>query len=354
MPASLAIVVSDPATTPGPLPATVDALASRCRACGLLVTVVASADLAQAPLTDAYWHVGLTADAVATVLHGVRSNRPTVVHALGPEVEVTITQWPSWPALQVVRTSATRFVAAAPRAQTLLRPWCGQVVTLLPTLPRQFPPPPRTADARRELGLPAEGLLVAVADVPRPERLDLLLTTFAEVWDTRQDAWLVLAGDGMGPAVAAAIADWARLDPQPARRVVSWQPRPGQSPEAMIVACDQLWCLPADFGPTPAWLTAVQAGIPIVAATDGGHNPLPAAPDTTPEPWLVTQDVAALTFASLARLADPTWAKAQTTALAARLPAVYGEAGLEEALRGVLTDLGLLPPTGKAQSGNKA
>jgi L-malate glycosyltransferase len=57
--------------------------------------------------------------------------------------------------------------------------------------------PPSRAEARRDLGLPDEGVVIVTTAVLRPEkRLDVLLAAFAEVWSTTPGAVLVVMGDG--------------------------------------------------------------------------------------------------------------------------------------------------------------
>ena len=57
--------------------------------------------------------------------------------------------------------------------------------------------PASRAEARRDLGLPAEGVVIVTTAVLRPEkRLDVLLAAFAEVRSTTPDAVLLVMGDG--------------------------------------------------------------------------------------------------------------------------------------------------------------
>lgn len=57
--------------------------------------------------------------------------------------------------------------------------------------------PASRAEARRDLGLPAEGVVMVTTAVLRPEkRLDVLLAAFAEVRSTAPDAVLLVMGDG--------------------------------------------------------------------------------------------------------------------------------------------------------------
>ncbi len=57
--------------------------------------------------------------------------------------------------------------------------------------------PASRAEARRDLGLPAEGVVIVTTAVLRPEkRLDVLIAAFAEVRSTTPDAVLLVMGDG--------------------------------------------------------------------------------------------------------------------------------------------------------------
>lgn len=57
--------------------------------------------------------------------------------------------------------------------------------------------PASRAEARRDLGLPAKGIVIVTTAVLRPEkRLDVLLAAFADVRSTTPDAVLLVMGDG--------------------------------------------------------------------------------------------------------------------------------------------------------------
>jgi hypothetical protein len=376
VPARLVIVTERPSSEPNPLTAAAEALATGIRGFGLVVDVVqhpfptdrtADHALPDLPLADAYWHVGLTALAADTVMQARRRQRPVLVHAVGDELETTIHDWQSSPWIQLTIAGATRLSAGSARARRLLAPFHAHDVCLLPTIPAATAESAVTdrRHLRHALGLPPDGLLIGVFDPPAADIMSLLLTTFSEFWDSRQDAWLLVADNHVEPAAARAAEQWARQDYQPARRVIWRQPEPLRSSLDVIPACDQVWSLSADHGPSPAVQAALRASVPVVASTRSGQDPLSGqkVQDRSPTshvpagqlpPFAVPQEVESLVFAALCHAADPARTRERTAALQAALPDAYRPEGLMTALRDSLADLGLLGDGSSDQTGNNA
>jgi L-malate glycosyltransferase len=124
---------------------------------------------------------------------------------------------------------------------------------------------PSRAEARRDLGLPAEGVVIVTTAVLRPEkRLDVLLAAFAEVSSTTSGAVLVVIGDG--PQRASLEAQAATL--AMGRRVRFLGHR---TDVPHVLAAADIGVLCSDHEGTPlALMEYMHAGLAIAATEVGG------------------------------------------------------------------------------------
>jgi glycosyltransferase involved in cell wall biosynthesis len=156
--------------------------------------------------------------------------------------------------------------------------------------------PPSRAQARRELGLPGEGVVIAATAVLRPEkRLDVLLAAFAEVCSTTPGAVLVVMGDG--PQREALEAQAATLALGRGVRFLGHR-----TDVARVLAAADVGVLCSDHEGTPlALMEYMSAGLAIAATEVGG---IPAMVRNEREALLVPPGSPAELAARLRRLCD--------------------------------------------------
>ncbi len=125
--------------------------------------------------------------------------------------------------------------------------------------------PASRAEARRDLGLPAEGVVIVTTAVLRPEkRLDVLLAAFAEVRSTTSDAVLLVMGDGPQRESLETQADTLALG-RGVRFLGHRTDVPG------VLAAADIGVLCSDHEGTPlALMEYMNAGLAIAATEVGG------------------------------------------------------------------------------------
>ena len=125
--------------------------------------------------------------------------------------------------------------------------------------------PPSRAEARRALGLPAEGVVIVTTAVLRPEkRLDVLLAAFAELSATTPEAVLVVMGDG--PQRASLEAQAAALALERGVRFLGHR-----TDVPRVLAAADVGVLCSDHEGTPlALMEYMHAGLAIAATEVGG------------------------------------------------------------------------------------
>jgi glycosyltransferase involved in cell wall biosynthesis len=154
--------------------------------------------------------------------------------------------------------------------------------------------PASRAEARRDLGLPAEGVVIVTTAVLRPEkRLDVLLAAFAEVRSTTPDAVLLVMGDG--PQRASLETQTATLALGRGVRFLGHRTDvPG------VLAAADIGVLCSDHEGTPlALMEYMNAGLAIAATEVGG---IPAMVRNEREGLLVPPGSPAELAAGLRRL----------------------------------------------------
>ncbi len=163
-------------------------------------------------------------------------------------------------------------------------------------IPAQGSPPIAPADARRELGLDAAGIVVVATAMLRPEkRLDLLLAAVASLGSATADVALVIVGDG---------AERGALEAQAARLSLGRRVRflGKRTDVARVLAAADIGVLCSDREGTPlAVLEYMQAGLAIVATAVGG---IPAAVRHEQEGLLVPPGSAEAVAQGITRLCD--------------------------------------------------
>jgi glycosyltransferase involved in cell wall biosynthesis len=153
---------------------------------------------------------------------------------------------------------------------------------------------PSRAEVRRDLGLPAKGIVIVTTAVLRPEkRLDLLLAAFAEVSSATPGVVLVVMGDGPQRASLEAQAAMLALG-----RAVRFLGHRADVPRVLAAADIGVLC--SDHEATPlALMEYMDAGLAIAATEVGG---IPAMVRTEREGLLVPAGSPAALAAALRRL----------------------------------------------------
>ena len=158
--------------------------------------------------------------------------------------------------------------------------------------------PPSRTEVRRELGVPAEAVVIVATAVLRPEkRMDVLLKAFAEVWPTTPGAVLLVMGDG--PQRESLEAQAATVAPAGAVRFLGHR-----SDVFRVLSAADIGVLCSDHEGTPlALMEYMNAGLAIAATDVGG---IPALVRDEREGLLVPPGSPARLAAGLRRLcADP-------------------------------------------------
>ena len=158
--------------------------------------------------------------------------------------------------------------------------------------------PASRAEVRRELGLAADAIVLAITAVLRPEkRVDVLLAAFARLSATTPGAVLVVMGDG--PQRASLEAQAATLAPGGSVRFLGHR-----TDVARVLAAADIGVLCSDHEGTPlALMEYMDAGLAIAATDVGG---VPAMVGNGREGLLVPAGSPAELAGALRRLcADP-------------------------------------------------